>query len=572
MCASARNNLTLQQLTDAVSAHLKPGRVKDLKTAVRVLAKVLGYPAPDVCPPEAYAQPIEKLYELLDTAQAGKSEHTKRNSKNNLSLLFRTAGTHHLLPTATTKSTHFTKPKPKFDWDNRTSRKGSEASKQRHYYLGKDEWPPCLTQEFEQFAWWASTPLVQNRPAKAKKKDVTIRNYRQSFSAYFGYLHHEEKIPQQDLTLELLFDIDTLRRFVYWHVNTLHERVTRSIELFLSRVSTLLTQYKPNPTTLAQVTALRSELDKPVPVYDKKEVWVPLADLDAIGRAIWPTTMPRGAKCTGKGFARAAVMSLMIRLWCRRPYRQRNMREMEFPENLYKNGKGQWMIRFIGEELKVASKKGRQNHFELPFPPDLVADLEVYLSTWRPLLVQGKMTPSSHVFVNMNGTPFQTEQHLHLAVGSCVYVHTGKRFHPHLIRTIWATEYIRETHDFYGSAIMLNDTLETVIDNYAELLDSDTAVKADEWFKPKSMDPKKAPSVGLPSHNGHDLASKAFSLIATDPIIAPFLDEHAEMRPRIFAVLTSLLTAETASSLAPETKPAIPSGGAPLIPSLSSLL
>ena len=45
------------------------------------------------------------------------------------------------------------------------------------------------------------------------------------------------------------------------------------------------------------------------------------------------------------------------------------------------------------------------------------------------------------------------------------------------MRTVWATEYIRDIHpgDFYGAAVMLNDKLETVIKRYAHLLDEGIA-------------------------------------------------------------------------------------------------
>ena len=60
-----------------------------------------------------------------------------------------------------------------------------------------------------------------------------------------------------------------------------------------------------------------------------------------------------------------------------------------------------------------------------------------------------------------------------------VYRYTGKHWHPHIVRSVWATEWIRKTHgDFYTAAIMLNDKLETVIANYAHLLEENVAEKA----------------------------------------------------------------------------------------------
>jgi hypothetical protein len=50
-----------------------------------------------------------------------------------------------------------------------------------------------------------------------------------------------------------------------------------------------------------------------------------------------------------------------------------------------------------------------------------------------------------------------------------------------MIRTVWTTEYIRETGDFFNAAIMLNDTLETVIKTYAHLRDENVATKVYQW-------------------------------------------------------------------------------------------
>ena len=46
---------------------------------------------------------------------------------------------------------------------------------------------------------------------------------------------------------------------------------------------------------------------------------------------------------------------------------------------------------------------------------------------------------------------------------------TGKRFYVHLIRSIWATEYLSNTHEsdaFATCAEMLGDTIQTVTRTY----------------------------------------------------------------------------------------------------------
>jgi hypothetical protein len=51
------------------------------------------------------------------------------------------------------------------------------------------------------------------------------------------------------------------------------------------------------------------------------------------------------------------------------------------------------------------------------------------------------------------------------------------------MRTIWATEWIQSSGDFMTAAIMLNDHLKTVIQNYAHLRDENVAENAYQWVQ-----------------------------------------------------------------------------------------
>ena len=56
-------------------------------------------------------------------------------------------------------------------------------------------------------------------------------------------------------------------------------------------------------------------------------------------------------------------------------------------------------------------------------------------------------------------------------------MHTGQRFYPHLIRTIWATEYLEKTQDFTTAATMLGDTLAVVMKTYYDIVHKDHTPK-----------------------------------------------------------------------------------------------
>jgi len=169
----------------------------------------------------------------------------------------------------------------------------------------------------------------------------------------------------------------------------------------------------------------------------------------------------------------------MLRLWRYIPLRQRNMREMELNEHLVKKADGTWHLTFRGEQLKVASKRGKINVFTVPFPEPLTPVLEEYLRVWRPILLRKAGAPSNHVFLNNLGKPY-IQVTLYAATSTHVYHYTGKYWHPHIIRTVWATEMIHKGLDLLKVAEMLNDRFETVVANYSHLLHKDFAAKAYE--------------------------------------------------------------------------------------------
>jgi site-specific recombinase XerC len=86
------------------------------------------------------------------------------------------------------------------------------------------------------------------------------------------------------------------------------------------------------------------------------------------------------------------------------------------------------------------------------------------------------------LFLNRLGEPYSLDT-LSVAVKRHVYSYTGVATHPHAIRSIWATTFIRDTGDFYSAAIMLNDTLETAIKRYAHLMEQGVAEKSDQWLQ-----------------------------------------------------------------------------------------
>lgn len=497
--------MMLSALAAQLISHFPPSMQKDVKTAVRQLAAALQYPSPEQCPPEAYRRPLAVLAPLVEAhlRAAAKSEHTIRNTKNLLSRLLRLAASTGLLvvPAAA--------PRPTFPVRALPARSRGYIGHHTGSMLPRAAWPPALEEAFAAFAHWALDPLSPTRQAAWKKRPITLVTYQSRFEAYFGYLHHVQHVPLPALRFDHLFEFSLVAAYVHWDVNEFHHRPTAAIHSFLTRLLALTRQYRPLPEFRSQLLQLKRSVPAPPPVLNKRDAWVSLDELDRVGQALWPQKSPAAFRvhqerpyAAGAIAAVRAGKSLMLRLWTYRPYRQRNMREMALGDNLYQDAAGHWRIRFAGEQLKVAVKQGQPNVFDLPFPTALVPQLEAYLQIWRPLLTQRTPTPSSAVFLSRNGTPFGDSKAFRMSLRNTVYAYTGQLWHPHIVRTVWATEWIRSTGNFYKAAIMLNDTLDTVIKTYAHLLDTNVADEVDRWrhtpqARPHAMSDPEAG--GIPS-------------------------------------------------------------------------
>jgi hypothetical protein len=440
-----------------------------------VLAKALTFPDPEHCSLDHLNQPVASLAQTVDAylRTQDKSEYTIRNIKSNLRRLFRLAESHQLF---TPLPVHLT---PRYDCHARPPRRGTNREWARHYHLYVAQWPPDLQQAYHDFVTWATAPLVTGRDASLRKRESSMRSYRDAFEAYFGFLHYIRHLAP--LTFDHLFDSTLITAFVHWHVNELHHRTTLAIRYHLQRFITLTKQYRPLPDVRTHLLALLRTLPLPHPLYNKEEAWVSMDTLERIGCELWPRSsldeLRQKPHNSGRKAAFYAGLSLMLRLWRYVPLRQRNMREMRLKDNLYQDVHGLWHITFRGDELKIATKRGKLNVFDVYFPETLVPVLEDYLRVWRPLLLTDDQPSSSRVFLASRGVPY-TEIRLRTTTKAIVYRYTGQCWHPHITRTVWTTEWIRNSGDFHTAAVMLNDRLDTVIARYTHLLEEDVAQKA----------------------------------------------------------------------------------------------
>jgi site-specific recombinase XerC len=238
----------------------------------------------------------------------------------------------------------------------------------------------------------------------------------------------------------------------------------------------------PAAPTLAD---FRRTLKVPTPVHNKRNHWVSLATLEAVAEACLaegraPLVPARkvsrfpGAQRAGR-FQRGLILKLLIRV----PLRQRNIREMQLGKHLAKDSQtGHWHLEFRGDELKVGNRGAAVNKYEVnltTYCPEWLPLLEEFLQVHRPKLPNA--ATSRFLFLGQHGIPYSTKT-LHMDLSEVVAMRTGQRFYPHLIRTIWATEYLDKTQDFATAATMLGDTLGTVMKTYYDIVNKDQHAKA----------------------------------------------------------------------------------------------
>ena len=164
-----------------------------------------------------------------------------------------------------------------------------------------------------------------------------------------------------------------------------------------------------------------------------------------------------------------AQRSLIIRLLVRRPLRNRDVCDMKIDRNL-RCANGRWTIEFRAEERVLGQVHGQPDVYRVSFPADLVPQLEEFLAIWRPLL-PGDDLPQ--LFMTRVGYPFTTPA-LNHEVSKAILKRTSGAINLPQIRQMWATEFLTRTQDYAAAAVMLGDTVETVLRRYAYLRHADT--------------------------------------------------------------------------------------------------
>jgi hypothetical protein len=349
------------------------------------------------------------------------------------------------------------------------------------YGLPRRLWNDNLAREFDAYQKWCIQKLNLRRPPSLRQRPTTFKQSVVFFENYFGYLVNARGEDPVTLLLARVVDLERVEGYVMWHAEQRASGPSRHTQRSVGIFSRVARYYLKTPVEQWMDLDNLRKMVTPAPVYDKRQKWVTLIDLEKIGLLEWPTRQELKQAQTAyekKFLAFRAQHSLFIRLLVRRPLRSRNIREMTLGKNLYQSD-GQWLLEFQGEELKVGKHGHRMNVYKVKFPRDLVTDLNEFLNVWRPLLPGCQR---DQVFTTWTGQLY-THTALSVEFRKTVYAYTERATNIHLVRDIWATEFLIKTQDFITAADMLGDRVETVLARYAHLRRVNAGEIADHFIR-----------------------------------------------------------------------------------------
>jgi hypothetical protein len=472
----------------------------------------------------------------------GLGKRTVRNTKQNITLLLKEAINNGLIPRREIKrpdesDAEFARHRytPGFKELKRSNTKWLPK-----YVLPEKDLPPRLRKEMDAYYEWATAEFNPDRPRTRKRRPITATHDRDLLRRIAGFMITRQGVDPKSLTLKSLTAPDVARGYASWFIEH-HEHVTLTLVFILVAVKSLADYLAIIARTTKEREKMRAassameyikeRLPNYVTVREKHKYWLSLEQIEQCGINRYPRNQARllksssyvrrgletldkkKAHSTFKYTAVHAFQSLLLRFLVRIPLRARNLVEMcwnphrpEHGKNLYRED-GVWYVRFTGAELKIENRRGKIHSIKHKIPADLTWLLEEVLTVWRPLITEvpyrfpvadegdtwnyrehpqtrapkfKKAPDNVLLFLTASGKP--ADRHtIRQWVETATYAYTKVAVNPHLIRDIWATTYIKKTGDLIGAAKRLGDLIETILRDYAHLLDEEAEERADAF-------------------------------------------------------------------------------------------
>lgn len=352
-----------------------------------------------------------------------------------------------------------------------------------------DSWPDTLNVDWQRYKDWKMADLLPSAEEQFRKKrsrEQSFVSYKRNVNMYVGWFVRE--LGRQELTLEDLCDVNNYVAYLNWYLNLdpdsgYHMAKETGITLaVMSRY--LVAKSRLEETGLDgrkiwevlyarayQAMELGAERGK---LQETKELgdWKPW-HLAELAEAIWDSEPVHTGVMHGQSHQRQLICrkrtALIFKLGVETPLRIRNWAEMRWDKNLFKNARGQWVVRFEGEELKVSRRKLKTNVYERVYSDDA----GVWIERWRNVLEErlGRdfETHCPYVFPHDKLDDKQCDTNsLRRQIKGLSYDTFGKPFNPHMMRHIVASHVVNELGPggLKLAAELLGDTVDVVLKTY----------------------------------------------------------------------------------------------------------
>lgn len=341
---------------------IKAIRVGPVRTAIKQYAGFLDYSDPRECPISAYLKPDKARNQIIEQKAPQKlGSDGVRNLKNNVSYVLRKAVELGVISPLTAEFASWRESNP-----TKLMPKRNESVYSVKYAI--DPLPQRLEQEIAEYENWSTKPVNRSRPKSLRKRPITFLHHRQTILQEAGYLVKFKGLKGESLTLSTLIDPNNAINFVDWGIERQGRHTAGSVAV-LSRIISLARYLEISVQGSDQETIIRdwilelrkfnATLGAPVKVQLKQKRWLTLAELEKVGRSIYPLNARRVSELSDqgrshlklvvnnsgtpqgkfRGYAFNALVSLLIRLDIRIPLRQRNLREMLWYQDCWKKAK-----------------------------------------------------------------------------------------------------------------------------------------------------------------------------------------------------------------------------------------
>lgn len=221
------------------------------------------------------------------------------------------------------------------------------------------------------------------------------------------------------------------------------------------------------------------------PAREKRGRLVPSDELVSLGKKLMETSSQLS---TERLRAIQFRDGLIIAFAALRPWRRKNLSEMQIGKSVIKKN-GKWILALSKEETKTYSRDERT------WPDVLIAELEVYLATHRPVLMAqtGRWTApvGDYLWVSSEASP-QTQMSIYQQITKRTKDEFGISVNPHLFRDAAATTIAMEDpkHVGIGTRVLNHKSVRTTEKYYQQAEQQRAHTEFSEFIQAKRKNAK----------------------------------------------------------------------------------